>query len=144
MWLAAGACVALYDYRSIRIRECEERLGPQMFRSNPCACHVGVLGVGSGYGDRRSDLTYFDDVFLTWSWSVNWTPWLFYTNFTFQIQTSQMFKNELPTHHHHHVRKGGLGVLLFLNPPGEVGPPISSSVVVCSLSVWSVMQCLSW
>jgi hypothetical protein len=28
--------------------------------------------------------------------------------------------------------KGGLACCLILNPPGEVGPPISSSVVLCS------------
>jgi len=29
-------------------------------------------------------------------------------------------------------KKGGWACCLFLNPPGEVGPPISSSVVLCS------------
>ena len=34
-------------------------------------------------------------------------------------------------HHHHHVPEG-LGVFLFLDPRDEVGPSISSSVVLCS------------
>jgi len=47
-WLLHGACVAVCDCRSIRITECEERLPPLMYRSSPCACHVGIVGVESG------------------------------------------------------------------------------------------------
>jgi len=35
-------------------------------------------------------------------------------------------------HHHHYHVPDGLGVFLFLDPQNEVGPSISSSVVLCS------------
>ena len=53
-------------------------------------------------------------------------------------------------HHHHHYVPEGLGMFLFLDPQDEVGPSISSSVVLCffvlfvSIVVLVLVVCLCY
>jgi len=51
---------------------------------------------------------------------------------------STLYGHDQYNNHHLHVPEG-LGVFLFLDPQDEVGPSISSSVVLCSFVFWFIL-----